>query len=195
MPVLSNLEFVGEGPGAFARIEYNDADGHCPVVSEISFDGGDPSPMFPQTLDYSGSVTYATEAGIEPLASGAWANAVARFSDNESDVVELAASNTGIADDGSGQVTVLALLIARNPTGPSASLECAMPAPGHLCVDVFDLRGRLVRTLVDRVVGADSTSLNWDGRDTSGSPVPSGVYFVRASALGRVATKKLLLMR
>jgi hypothetical protein len=195
LPTLSNLTFEGVGPTAFASIDYSDSDGHCPVVSEISFDGGVPYPMFPQTLDYGSPVTYTTEAGIEPLANGAWTNAVARFSDNESDVVELAASNTGIADDASGQVTVLALSIARNPSGPSASIEYSMPAPGHLRVAVFDVRGRVVRTLVDHAVGAESASLNWDGRDATDSPVSSGIYFVRASALGQVATKKLLLTK
>ncbi len=195
LPTLSNLSFEGAGPTAFASLDYSDANGHCPVVSEISFDGGEPAPMFPQTLDYGASVTYSTESGIEPLASGDWTNAVARFSDNLSDVVELAATNTGIADDVTGEVTVLALSVTRNPTGPCATIEYTMPAPGHLRVDVFDLRGRVVRTLVDRVVGAELAFLDWDGRDEANSPVSSGIYFLRASALGQVAAGKLLLLR
>jgi hypothetical protein len=195
LPALSNLTFEGEGPAAFASIDYGDANGHCPVLSEISFDGGEPAPMFPSTLDYGGTVTYTTEAGIEPLASGAWTKAVARFSDNESDVVELAASNTGVSEDGAHGTRGLALSIPRNPTGPSAGIEYTMPAPGHLRVDVFDVRGRIVRTLVDRVVGVGSASLSWDGRDAADLPVSSGIYFVRASALGQVETRKLLLWK
>lgn len=151
--------------------------------------------MYPQTLDYGVPVTYVTEAGIEPLASGSWTNAVARFSDNESDVVELTATNTGISEGGIGQACDLALSIPRNPTGSPASIDYTMPAPGHLRVDVFDLRGRVVRTLVNRVVAAESASLSWDGRDAAGSPVSSGIYFFRASALGQVATGKLLLTK
>jgi hypothetical protein len=195
LPTLSNLTFEGEGPTAFASIDYSDANGHCPVVSVISFDGGEPAPMYPQTLDYGVPVTYVTEAGIEPLASGSWTNAVARFSDNESDVVELTATNTGISEGGIGQACDLALSIPRNPTGSPASIDYTMPAPGHLRVDVFDLRGRVVRTLVNRVVAAESASLSWDGRDAAGSPVSSGIYFFRASALGQVATGKLLLTK
>ena len=151
--------------------------------------------MFPQTLDYSGSVVYETEAGIEPIASGAWAGAVARFSDNASDVVELAATNTGIAEELGPPAETLALSVRRNPTGPSASIEYVMTGLGRLRVDVFDLRGRVVRRLFDGVAGSKAGVLNWDGRDEAGAPVSSGVYFLRASALGQVATKKLLLTK
>jgi hypothetical protein len=195
LPTLSNLVLVGEGSGAFAQIDYSDANGHCPVVSEVSFDGGEPSPMFPLTLDYGASVTYVTASGIEPLASGAWTNAVARFSDNEYDVVELTTSNTGLSEDGGTQAYDLALSIPRNPTGPSAGIEYTMPALGHLRVDVFDVRGRVVRTLVDRIVGARTGTVTWDGRNEADAPVSSGIYFIRASALGQVATTKILLSK
>jgi hypothetical protein len=195
LPALANLEFMSTGPGAFAQIDYSDADGHCPVVSEISFDGGEPYPMFPQTLDYGAPVTYVTEDGIEPLASGAWTTAVARFSDNASDLVELSATNTGIAEAGGWQVGDLAFSIARNPTGPPIGVECSMPSRGHLRVDVFDVRGRAVSKLIDHVVEAGEGSFTWDGRDEAGVPVSSGIYFLKASALGQAVTRKLLLMR
>jgi hypothetical protein len=48
-------------------------------------------------------------------------------------------------------------------------------------VRIYDLGGRLVRTLHDGIVGAGTTSLTWDGRDSHGRRVGSGVYFVRAT--------------
>ncbi|HYW68970.1 MAG TPA: T9SS type A sorting domain-containing protein [bacterium] len=195
LPTLSDLTFEGTGPGAFARVDYSDANGHCPVVCEVSFDGGEPVAMLPQTLDYGAPVTYATEAGIEPLASGVWTTAVARFSDNASDFIELAATNTGVDEDGHRPVQGLALSIERNPTSTSAIIEFAMPAQGHLRVDVFDVSGRVLRTLVDRVVGTEAGTLSWDGRDEAGAAVSSGIYFLKASALGQSATKKLVLAK
>jgi len=195
LPSLSGLAFMGAGPEAFAQIDYDDADGHCPVTAEIVFDGGPPNPMYPQTLDYSSTVTYATEAGLEPLAGGSWMVAVARFSDNLSDVVELSASNTGVSDDGSAPGGGFALTIAPSPFSASTSIEYAMPTPGHLRVEICDVRGRLVRTLLDDTVSPRRGSLVWDGRDDRGENVSSGVYFCRVAAPGRVEAMKLLLAR
>jgi hypothetical protein len=57
------------------------------------------------------------------------------------------------------------------------------------------VRGRVVRTLVDRVVGSNMGTLTWDGRDEAGESVSSGIYFLKAAALRRVATEKLLLTK
>jgi hypothetical protein len=59
-------------------------------------------------------------------------------------------------------------------------------------VSVFDLNGRLVRNLVrgDYEAGLQATA--WDGRDSSGRPVSSGVYFLRATSAGEEAHIKIV---
>ena len=47
---------------------------------------------------------------------------------------------------------------------------------------IYDADGRTVKTLLDEVVPAGSTALNWDGRNDAGATVTSGVYFYRLTA-------------
>jgi flagellar hook assembly protein FlgD len=61
---------------------------------------------------------------------------------------------------------------------------------------VFDVRGRLVRTLIDDGKDPGHYSVQWDGRAASGLFVPSGVYFCRMERAGEVnASRKMLLLK
>ena len=66
---------------------------------------------------------------------------------------------------------------------------------GATKVAVYDLRGRLVRTLVDGAFPAGTQTATWDGRDESGRDVSSGMYFVRATNAGESNRIKLLVVR
>ncbi len=72
-----------------------------------------------------------------------------------------------------------------NPARESARFACAMPETGSVKVQVFDLAGRLVRTLADGPMGPGSRDLIWDLRDQQGARLAGGVYLVRAQ-LGAV---------
>jgi flagellar hook assembly protein FlgD len=71
-----------------------------------------------------------------------------------------------------------------------------MPKAGHLKLCVYNVRGQLVKTLIDgvRPAGADQTIV-WDGADERGSSVASGVYFYEARALGDVRIGKTTLLK
>jgi hypothetical protein len=71
------------------------------------------------------------------------------------------------------------LRISPNPGGGLISISFAMPTAGKVTVEIFDVSGRRVRRVIEeqRPVGGASTS--WDGKDDSGKPAASGVYFVR----------------
>jgi flagellar hook assembly protein FlgD len=51
----------------------------------------------------------------------------------------------------------------------------------RVAVDIYDIAGRRVSSLMDAVMPAGPVSLNWDGRDGTGSRVASGIYFYRVS--------------
>ncbi len=67
-----------------------------------------------------------------------------------------------------------------NPFNPQTTVQLAMSRPGHAVVKVFDVQGRLVRTLADGHLEAGRHELRWTGRDDGGRPVASGVYLLRA---------------
>lgn len=65
---------------------------------------------------------------------------------------------------------------------------------GGLGLRIYDATGRLVRTFLPATYSLPPTIV-WDGTDQTGNPVPSGVYFVRATADGISETKTILLIR
>ena len=72
-----------------------------------------------------------------------------------------------------------AVRIAPNPFNPRTEIALALPISGRASVDVYDVRGRLVRNLVDEDLPAGTYSRTWDGFDDGGQRVSSGVYLVQ----------------
>jgi flagellar hook assembly protein FlgD len=62
-------------------------------------------------------------------------------------------------------------------------------------VRIYDAAGRLVRTLVDGARPAGRYSELWDGLDSRGGAVASGIYFYRLDAGAFTQTKKMVLLR
>lgn len=69
-----------------------------------------------------------------------------------------------------------------NPMTERMALSFQLPEPSVVRAQVFDASGRLVRVLVDGLVGAGRHEQVWDRRDQSGVRVPAGIYFVRLDA-------------
>jgi hypothetical protein len=81
-----------------------------------------------------------------------------------------------------------------NPFNPSTTIRYALTAPGRVTIRVYDVRGRVVRTLVDATQAAGPHSTEWNGRDHRDRTVASGVYFYRLDSGSRVLTKKMTLV-
>lgn len=82
-----------------------------------------------------------------------------------------------------------------NPMSGSVALDFVLPEPGVVRAAIYDVRGRLVRTLVDGPEPAAEHRQEWNGCDESGRPVPSGVYFYRLEAGVQSATARLVVVR
>lgn len=83
-----------------------------------------------------------------------------------------------------------------NPFQSNTVLEYSVAAGGHATLDVFDVRGMRVATLVDKTVSAGVHGVEWNGRDADGSSLPSGVYFGRLTVNGTpVGTQRLVIVR
>jgi len=82
-----------------------------------------------------------------------------------------------------------------NPFNPVTTLRFTLPARDRAVLSIYDTNGRLVKTLLDEVVPAGTTALNWDGRNDSGATVTSGVYFYRLTAGKFSASRKMLLLK
>ncbi|MEZ4388414.1 MAG: C25 family cysteine peptidase [Candidatus Krumholzibacteriia bacterium] len=82
-----------------------------------------------------------------------------------------------------------------NPLRGEASIAFALPRAGQVRLRVFDVRGRLVRTLLDGAADGGEGMVVWRGRDDRGRDLADGVYFCRLEHGGRTLTQKLLLVR
>ena len=77
------------------------------------------------------------------------------------------------------------------PGRSATTITFDLPEVAEVVLEVFDVRGRLVRRLVDHAMGAGRYKVPWEGNDSTGNRVSPGVYFYRLEAGSLVATHKL----
>jgi len=82
-----------------------------------------------------------------------------------------------------------------NPFVTETQLQYSLPTAGMVRVTVHDLRGRLMRNLVDERESRGTHAAFWDGRNDQGGRVAAGVYYARISYAGSVRTQKILVLR
>jgi hypothetical protein len=82
-----------------------------------------------------------------------------------------------------------------NPFNPSTKIFFSMPAAGTARVQVYDVDGSLVETLLESDLPEGRHEVTWSGRDAAGRVVPSGVYFYVVSAAGRSERGKMILLK
>jgi len=83
-----------------------------------------------------------------------------------------------------------------NPFNPVTTMTFDVPAPGgQVEIAIFDVKGSKVRTLVRGRHAVGTHAATWTGRDDSGEPVASGVYFVRMTAPSFTQTRKVVLLK
>jgi hypothetical protein len=84
---------------------------------------------------------------------------------------------------------------APNPFTGTTSIGFALPSKGRVSLEIFDVSGRRVVQLVDRVLPGGSHTIAWDGRDAAGARVASGVYLCRLKAGGESVSKEMVLRK
>jgi hypothetical protein len=82
-----------------------------------------------------------------------------------------------------------------NPFNPTTDIVFSLPIRQHVVLQVFDTRGRFVRTLLDAEVGPGSRTVHWDGRNTHDDQVPSGIYFYRLESGNDRQVRKMVLIK
>lgn len=82
-----------------------------------------------------------------------------------------------------------------NPFNDGTRIEYSLPREADVRLDLFDLNGRLVKTLIDARQPAGWQQIRWDGRRQNGAPAASGTYFCRLQAGGETFIRPLLLLR
>jgi hypothetical protein len=82
-----------------------------------------------------------------------------------------------------------------NPARDHVSFELALPKEAQVNLDIFDVQGRRVYTMLDRRVEAGYHDVRWDGEENAAAG-GSGIYFARLRVDGRpVANRRIVMMR
>jgi hypothetical protein len=121
-----------------------------------------------------------------------WYELRARFSDGTEDVVGVtrASVTTG------GTLAFAMRAPSPNPSFGDVGLSFDIPREaGEVTLAIYNVRGQLVRKLVEEPMEPGRHTLTWDARDHRGAPVSSGVYFMRLTTSFDSAAKKLIILR
>ncbi len=82
-----------------------------------------------------------------------------------------------------------------NPFNPTTRISFAIPEAEHVSLQIFNVDGRKVKTLVDGDLAAGEHTYEWDSTDDSGHRVATGIYLYRLTAGDVTATKKMTLIK
>jgi len=82
-----------------------------------------------------------------------------------------------------------------NPTRLTTSVSYRLPAQQNVKITVHDVRGRLVRTVVDGLVGDGEHVIQWDGRGEGGVRAPAGMYFINLQTAQASRVQRVVMVR
>jgi hypothetical protein len=131
-----------------------------------------------------GTLTGATDFGAGPLVSAG---------EEDIFVAKFGASLTGVSNTFTAERPYVRA--NPNPFNPRTALTYYVPESGFASLQIYDVQGRLVNTLYSGTKQAGENVAVWDGVDTHGNSVASGIYFVRLQSPGETATTKIVLLK
>jgi hypothetical protein len=82
-----------------------------------------------------------------------------------------------------------------NPFNPTTQIEYTIPTSEHVTLEIYNINGQLVKTLVDEVVSSGTHTVEWDATSDSGNQVATGIYFYRLTAGDITQTKKMSFLK
>jgi hypothetical protein len=82
-----------------------------------------------------------------------------------------------------------------NPFNPSTTIRFNLFQPERIKLEILNINGEVIRTLIDREFSPGQHELIWDGLDSNGNKVSSGVYFYRLISSDKELTKKMILIK
>ena len=82
-----------------------------------------------------------------------------------------------------------------NPFNPVTNITYGLPEDMRVMITVYDIKGRVVKTLVDSRQSAGHNSIFWNGTNDFGAPVSTGLYFYRIQSSNFSQTKKMIFLK
>jgi len=117
------------------------------------------------------------------------------YDDGTSDIVEVVFTYMGVS--AGMDLPLITELNGNypNPFNPSTTIRFSIVDPGFVSLNIYNMKGQLVKTLVNEELEAAYHEVVWNGKDNSGKVTASGIYFYKMKASNYTATKKMILMK
>ena len=104
-------------------------------------------------------------------------------------------SQTSVPEDQEVPMTFALRQNVPNPFNPVTVIQYQLPSEAHVTIDVFNIAGKLVATLVNEEQDAGVKAVTWDGTSASGEKVASGIYMYRMQAGDHTSRKMMVLLK
>lgn len=82
-----------------------------------------------------------------------------------------------------------------NPFNPSTTIAFSIPETGRARVSIYNIRGQIVKDLLNGELTRGNHRLVWDGRDADNCNVASGIYFIKLESGGKTSIRKAMLLK
>lgn len=105
---------------------------------------------------------------------------------------------TGVNETGDENIVIKSFQLFQNypnPFNPTTQIEYQIPSEGYVTIQIFNINGELVRTLMNMNQPAGKYTVLWDGRGDNSKPAASGIYIYRITNGNSVLSKKMLLLK
>ena len=139
------------------------------------------------TIPIAGNYWYTVQAYNSTGDGGTATSNVLMFGGNEILFDEIVTSKTELLNN------------YPNPFNPATNIAFSIEEAGYTTLDVYNMKGQLVKTLVNEVKENGNYTVTWNGKDNSGKNLSSGVYFYKMVSEGNsgkyTSTKKMILLK
>ncbi len=82
-----------------------------------------------------------------------------------------------------------------NPFNPETTISFNLPESAEVKVEIYNIKGQRVKTLMDCTTVSGKYELVWAGKDDNNKPVSSGVYFYQLNTSSKIVTKRMLMLK
>ncbi len=187
----------GEDSTLHYQVALEQADGHYDLEIKYNFgDEGDPYPgerynfnynavSSPSSNSYTDGVSYIMVNNISYSDSIMQADFTVGFSSSEPDPEEPPQIPSSIE----------LMQNYPNPFNPSTSISYTISNNSMVQLNIFNINGQTISTLVNEQKDPGTYNIEWDGKNSSGTNVSSGIYLYRLTSGNIINTKKMILLR
>ncbi len=177
---LDSLPQISAGNDIYAVVKFTNATYGYPIVAD-------------QTGSSETATTYISSSG----GSGSWIDLDTLAGDDVAIRVRTSPTLVLGADDDDPTTPYRWSLSHNypNPFNPSTTILYSLATRSHVTITIYNVLGQQVNVIVDDVKSAGEYEASWDGADSGGRGVASGIYFYRLSADDHTETAKMVLLR